>query len=149
MLKLNRYENTLSAIDYPIHLKPLTLFFGVVLIVWSISRGANATTAEEFYSQAFEQSLNAQYAKAPLAEKLTQNPKMILFFNDQLFEKLMERWGTLRVPNWDMGRFQDFYKRNTRSIDQWKARVEQISLDSVKSICEPLKVQRKPGAEPE
>ena len=64
MLKLNRYENTLSAIDYPIHLKPLTLFFGVVLIVWSISRGANATTAEEFYSQAFEQSLNAQYAKA-------------------------------------------------------------------------------------
>ena len=85
----------------------------------------------------------------PLAEKLTQNPKMILFFNDQLFEKLMERWGTLRVSNWDMGRFQDFYKRNTQSIDQWKVRVEQVPLDPVKSICEPLKVQRKPGAEPE
>ena len=85
----------------------------------------------------------------PLAEKLTQNPKMILFFNDQLFDKLMKRWGTLRVSNWDMGRFQDFYKRNTQSIDQWKVRVEQVPLDPVKSICEPLKVQRKPGAEPE
>ena len=64
MLKLNRYENILSVVNYPIHLKPLILFFGVVLIAWSISRGANATTAEEFYSQAFEQSLNAQYTKA-------------------------------------------------------------------------------------
>ena len=85
----------------------------------------------------------------PLAEKLTQNPKMILFFNDQLFDKLMKRWGTLRVSNWDMGRFQDFYKRNTQSIDQWKVRVERVPLGPVKSICEPLKVQRKPGAEPE
>ena len=49
----------------------------------------------------------------------------------------------------DMGRFQDFYKRNTQSIDQWKVRVERVPLDPVKSICEPLKVQRKPGAEPE
>ena len=49
---------------------------------------------------------------------------MILFFNDQLFEKLMERWGTLRVSNWDMGRFQDFYKRNTRSMGQWKVNVK-------------------------
>lgn len=64
MLKLNRYDNILSVIDYPIHLKPLILFFVVVLIAWSISRGANATTAEEWYSQAFEQSLNAQYTKA-------------------------------------------------------------------------------------
>ena len=85
----------------------------------------------------------------PLAEKLTQNPKMILFFNDQLFDKLMKRWGTLRVSNWDMGRFQDFYERNTQSIDQWKVRVERVPLDPVKSICKPLKVQRKPGAEPE
>ena len=64
MLKLNRYGNILSVIDCPIHLKPLILFFVVVLIAWSISRGANATTAEEWYSQAFEQSLNAQYTKA-------------------------------------------------------------------------------------
>ena len=64
MLKLNRYGNTISVIGYPIHLKPLILFFGVVLIAWSISCGANATTAEEFYSQAFKQSLNAQYTKA-------------------------------------------------------------------------------------
>jgi len=27
--------------------------------------------------------------------------------------------------------------------------VELVPLDPVKSICEPLKVQRKPGAEPE
>ena len=64
MLKLNRYGNTISVIGYPIHLKPLILFFGVVLIALSISRGASATTAEEFYAQAFEQSLNAQYTKA-------------------------------------------------------------------------------------
>ena len=64
MLKLNRYDNILSVIDYPIHLKPLILFFGVVLIASSVSRGASATTAEEWYSQAFEQSLNAQYTKA-------------------------------------------------------------------------------------
>ncbi len=85
----------------------------------------------------------------PLAAKLTQNPKMILFVSDQLFEKLIERWGTLRISNWDMGRFQDFYKRNTQSIDQWEVRVEKVALDPVKSICEPLKVQRKPGASPE
>ena len=48
-----------------------------------------------------------------------------------------------------MGRFQDFYKRNTQSINQWKVRVEHVSLGPVKTICEPLKVQRKPGAEPE
>ena len=35
------------------------------------------------------------------------------------------------------------------SDDQWKVRVEQISLDPVKSICDPLKVQRKPSAEPQ
>ena len=64
MLKLTRYQNILSVIGCPVHLKPLILFFGVVLIAWSISRGANATTAEEWYSQAFEQSLNAQYTKA-------------------------------------------------------------------------------------
>ncbi|GIT64739.1 MAG: hypothetical protein Ct9H300mP23_03660 [Nitrospinota bacterium] len=64
MLKLNRYGNFFSVIDCPIHLKPFILFFVVVLIAWSISRGANATTAEEWYSQAFEQSLNAQYTKA-------------------------------------------------------------------------------------
>ncbi len=85
----------------------------------------------------------------PLAAKLTQNPKMILFFSDQLFEKLMERWGTLRISNWDMGRFQDFYQRNTQSIDQWKVRVEKVGLDPVKSVCEPLKVQRKLGMPPE
>ena len=85
----------------------------------------------------------------PLAGKLTKNPKMILFFSDQLFEKLIERWGTLRISNWDMGRFQDFYKRNTRSLGQWKVQVEKVALEPVKKICEPLKVQRKPGASPE
>ena len=85
----------------------------------------------------------------PLAAKLSKNPKMISFFSDQLFEKLIELWGTLRISNWDMGRFQDFYKRNTRSMDQWKVHVEKIALEPVKTICEPLKVQRKPGAAPE
>ncbi|GIT64743.1 MAG: hypothetical protein Ct9H300mP23_03700 [Nitrospinota bacterium] len=84
----------------------------------------------------------------PLAEKLTQNPKMILFFNDQLFEKLMERWGTLRVSNWDMGRFQDFYKRKPNPLTNGKS-CGTGSSRPVKSICEPLKVQRKPGAKPE
>ncbi len=85
----------------------------------------------------------------PLAAKMTDNPKMIQFFSDQLFEKLMERWGTLRISNWDMGRFQDFYRRNTQSIEQWQVRVESVALGSVKTICEPLKVQRRPGAPPE
>ena len=85
----------------------------------------------------------------PLAAKLTKNPKMVLFFSAQLFEKLIERWGALRISNWDMGRFQDFYKRNTRSMDQWKVNVEKVVLEPVKTICEPLKVQRKPGATPE
>jgi len=85
----------------------------------------------------------------PLAAKLTQNPKMILFFSDQLFEQLMQRWGTLRISNWDMGRFHDFYKRNTQAIEQWQVRVEKVDLAPVKSICEPLKVQRKVGAPPE
>ena len=82
----------------------------------------------------------------PLAAKITKNPKMILFFSDQLFEKLIERWGTLRISNWDMGRFQDFYKRNTRTQDQWKAQVEKVALGPVKTICKPLKVKRKLGA---
>ena len=85
----------------------------------------------------------------PLATKLSKNPKMISFFSDQLFEKLIELWGTLRISNWDMGRFQDFYKRNTLSIDQWIVHVEKVSLEQVKTICEPLKAQRKPGAAPE
>ena len=85
----------------------------------------------------------------PLAAKLTKNPKMVLFFSDQLFEKLIERWGALRISNWDMGRFQDFYKRNTRSMSQWRVNVEKVVLEPVKTICEPLKVQRKPGAAPE
>ncbi|MBT5549990.1 MAG: hypothetical protein HOJ79_05875 [Nitrospina sp.] len=81
----------------------------------------------------------------PLAEKMTDNPKMIRFFSDQLFERLAERWGTLRISNWDMGRFHDFYRRNMQADQQWKVRVEASNLQTIKNICAPLKVQRKPG----
>ncbi|MBT3921712.1 MAG: hypothetical protein HOF21_03960 [Nitrospina sp.] len=83
----------------------------------------------------------------PLAGKMTDNPKMIRFFSNQLFERLAERWGTLRISNWDMGRFHDFYRRNTESDQQWKVRVTSSALERVKNICAPLKVQRKPGGE--
>ena len=83
----------------------------------------------------------------PLAGKMTDNPKMIRFFSNQLFERLAERWGTLRISNWDMGRFHDFYRRNTKSDQQWKIRVTRSALQTVKNICAPLKVQRKPGGE--
>ena len=85
----------------------------------------------------------------PLAGKMTDNPRMIRFFSDQLFERLAERWGTLRISNWDMGRFHDFYRRNTASDQQWQVKVKASSLVAVKKICAPLKVQRKPGGPPE
>ena len=83
----------------------------------------------------------------PLAGKMTDNPKMIRFFSDQLFERLAERWGALRISNWDMGRFYDFYRRNTGSNQQWRVKVKASGLEVVKKICAPLKVQRKPGGE--
>jgi hypothetical protein len=81
----------------------------------------------------------------PLAGKMTDNPKLIRFFSDQLFERLAERWGALRISNWDMGRFHDFYRRNTGSDRQWKVKVKASALEVVKHICAPLRVQRKPG----
>jgi hypothetical protein len=81
----------------------------------------------------------------PLAGKMTDNPKMIRFFSDQLFERLAERWGVLRISNWDMGRFHDFYQRNTKSDQQWKVEVRASGVEKVKKICAPLRVQRKPG----
>ncbi len=80
----------------------------------------------------------------PLAGKMTTNPKMVQFFSDQLFERLAKRWGTLRISNWDMGRFHDFYRRNTKSDKQWEVQVQGSILEQVKNICAPLKVQRKP-----
>jgi hypothetical protein len=80
----------------------------------------------------------------PLAGKMTDNPKMVRFFSDQLFDRLAERWGTLRISNWDMGRFHDFYRRNTKLDEQWKVKVKAGALAPVKKTCAPLKVQRKP-----
>lgn len=85
----------------------------------------------------------------PLAEKVTQNPKMVRFISDQLFEGLSTAWGTLRISNWDIGRLQDFYSRNTASPEEWKVKVVAEDLKEIKDICEPLKVQRKPGGVPE
>ena len=105
-------------------------------------------SALEFLRTAGKQGL-ALHARDfyPLAGKMTDNPKMIRFFSDQLFERLAERWGALRISNWDMGRFHDFYRRNTGSDQQWKVKVKASGLEAVKNICAPLKVQRKPGGE--
>ena len=104
--------------------------------------------AVEFLRTAGKQGL-ALHARDfyPLAGKMTDNPKMIRFFSDQLFERLAERWGALRISNWDMGRFHGFYRRNTGSDQKWKVKVTASGLEAVKNICAPLKVQRKPGGE--
>ena len=106
--------------------------------------------AQEFLRKLGKQGL-ALHAKDfyPLAGKMTTNPKMVRFFSDQLFERLAERWGTLRISNWDMGRFHDFYRRNTESDQQWAVQVKASVLEPVKNICAPLKVQRKPDGPPE
>lgn len=81
----------------------------------------------------------------PLAAKMTNNSKMVRFVSDRMFDQLSARWGTLRISNWDMGRFQDFYRRTTVESSQWKVTLLAVDLEEIKKVCEPLKVQRKPG----
>lgn len=81
----------------------------------------------------------------PLAARMTDHPKMVRFISDRLFEQLEAGWGALRISNWDMGRLYDYYERFVTAPAEWKVRVTAGSLEEITTVCEPLKVQRKPG----
>ncbi|MFQ5451831.1 MAG: hypothetical protein ACE5E9_14495 [Nitrospinaceae bacterium] len=85
----------------------------------------------------------------PLAEGMTNNPKMVRFISDRLFEDLSHAWGTLRISNWDMGRLHDFFSRAHIGPEEWKVEVVAADPEEIKTICEPLKVQRRLGHPPE
>ncbi len=85
----------------------------------------------------------------PLAVRVTENSRMVRFVSDRLFEQLALGWGALRISNWDMGRLYDFYSKTTAAKERWNVRVKRVELESVRRVCEPLKVQRRLGMPPE
>ncbi len=80
----------------------------------------------------------------PVVMPLTQKKELIGFYSDMLFERLTENWGALRITNWDMDRLYDFWSRNTVSPDEWQVHVRSISKDTIRKLCKPPVVKRKP-----
>ena len=81
----------------------------------------------------------------PILSHRVREKKMIAFYNNQLFERLSDHWGPLRITNWDMGRLYDYWQRYTKSQEQWKGKVVAADLEVVKKQCKPPVVKRKPG----
>ena len=81
----------------------------------------------------------------PLVVPLVKDKRMIGFYSDQLFDRLKTHWGPLRISNWDMGRLHDTWKRIKSAPDQLTARIEEISPEKVKRLCQPPVTKRKPG----
>ena len=79
----------------------------------------------------------------PLLEGKVEKKKMIDFFNRVLFEHLQKHWGPLGISNWDMGRLHDFWKRNTKTPKQWKAKVTAANTQEVRKTCKPPDPKRK------
>ncbi|MBI4384579.1 MAG: hypothetical protein HY579_11160 [Nitrospinae bacterium] len=77
----------------------------------------------------------------PLLENRVKDPKMIAFYNDDLFERLRTHWGPLRISNWDMGRLFDFWARFS-GPSQWKVRVQSGSAEETVKKCKPATAQR-------
>jgi len=81
----------------------------------------------------------------PLVVPLVKDKRMVRFYSDQLFDRLKSHWGPLRISNWDMGRLHDTWKRIQSAPDQLQARVEEVSAEQAKRLCQPPFTQRKPG----
>lgn len=79
----------------------------------------------------------------PILPNRVREKKMIGFYNDQLFERMSKHWGSLRITNWDMGRLFDYWKRYTKSQEQWKGKVVAAEPEIIKKQCKPPVVKRK------
>ncbi len=80
----------------------------------------------------------------PVVMPLAEKKELVEFYNDLLFERLIRRWGALRITNWDMDRLYDFWSRNTASPDEWKVHVQAITQEKIRKLCQPPIVKRKP-----
>ncbi|MEE8127233.1 MAG: hypothetical protein V3T45_01665 [Nitrospinaceae bacterium] len=80
----------------------------------------------------------------PIVMPLAQKKELVDFYNDLLFERLTLYWGALRITNWDMDRLHDFWSRNTVSPDEWQVQVLVIATETIRKLCKPPVVKRKP-----
>ena len=67
---------------------------------------------------------------------------MINFYNDLLFERLQNHWGTLRISNWDMGRLADSWKKMNRLPTQWHVKIVQARPEEIEKLCKPPVTKR-------
>ena len=80
----------------------------------------------------------------PIVMPLAKKKRLVNFYNDLLFERLTRHWGALRITNWDMDRLYDFWSRNTESPEEWKVRVLSVPKETIRKLCKPPVVKRKP-----
>ena len=78
----------------------------------------------------------------PLLDGIFKKKIMINFYNDLLFERLQNHWGTLRISNWDMGRLADSWKKMNRLPTQWRVKIVQARPEEIENLCKPPVTKR-------
>lgn len=80
----------------------------------------------------------------PVLQRHLKNKKMIAFYNREFFDRVRSAWGPIRITNWDMGRFFDFWKRNLNQDTSWTFSVSVIPQMESISRCKSPVTKRKP-----
>ena len=78
----------------------------------------------------------------PLIDGIFKKKTMLNFYNDLLFEKLQNHWGTLRITNWDMGRLADSWEKMNQSYEKWQVKVVKAKTEEIEGYCKPSITKR-------